>query len=103
MVGLEEDNTLHIIRNTAAIQITIKCRMGTILEVTTLGDGLAQEVEELDPTKNIFEIHVMPVSIPMEGVVHRSSIIQEVTKTESIIQSIQGEALSLAMQTTTGE
>ena len=102
-VGLEEDITLQIMPSTDAILTTNKCLTGTIPEVLVREDEVAAPVvaEGLDPMKNIFETRDMPMNIPMVGVVNHSSIIQEATRIEVIIQIIQGEALNRVTLTTT--
>ena len=99
---LEEDITLHIMPSTGGILTTNKCLTGTLPEGLVREDEVARGVEEgLDPMKNIFETHDMPMTSPMVGLVYPSSITQEATKIEIIILTIRGEALNQVTLITT--
>lgn len=88
--GDKANITPHIIASMGATLKTNKCLMDTIPEVIVPEDVVAREVEGLDHMKSIFATRGMLMTILMEGVAHRNSIIHGATKKEDTILTTQG-------------
>ena len=89
---------LHIIQNTADIQIINHLHTRIIREDTVLVPGVFL-VGASDPMKNILETQDMPMSILMEAVFNHHSIIREAIQIEATTQIIREGILVMVITT----
>ena len=89
---------LHIIQNTADIQIINHLHTRIIREDTVLVPGVFL-VGASDPMKNILETQDMPMSILMEAVFNHHSIIREAIQIEATTQTILEGILVMVITT----